>query len=411
MSLSRRQFLATSSVLAAGAGLSSFWQNVARAAPNADQPGAADTILVVVEMTGGNDGLNTVIPFKDPAYEKARPKLKQPADKILKVNDELGLHPSMTGFGRLLEKSQLGIIQGVGYPNPNRSHFVSMDIWQTASFDPDEPYGWLGRGVEKLGAAVNGLAVGGGDLPRALTGASGRAVSLRTLADYELKVAGGPDRTSRRRVVENFAAGETAKPGDLADLVKQAARETYRSAARLREVAANYDTPVNYPATGLAGRLKLIAQLIAAGVPERIYYTSLGGFDTHSNQAPQHSELLGELSGAIAAFHEDIAHHGQQKRVLTITFSEFGRRVKENASPGTDHGAASQMFVVGDAVRTGPIGAHPSLTDLDDGDLKFHTDFRSVYATLLDQWLKVPSVEVLGKNYPAIDLFAKPAKT
>jgi uncharacterized protein (DUF1501 family) len=411
MSLSRRQFLATSSsVLAVSAGFSGFWRKVALAAPNADQPGAADTILVVVEMTGGNDGLNTVIPFKDPAYEKARPRLKQPTDKIVKVNDELGLHPAMTGFGRLLEKSQLGIIQGVGYPNPNRSHFVSMDIWQTASFAPDEPYGWLGRGVEKMGAAVNGLSVEGGDSPRALTGASGRAVSLKSLADYELKVAGGPDATARRRVVENFAAGEGAKPGDLADLVKQAARETYRSAARLREVAANYDTPVNYPATGLAGRLKLIAQLIAAGVPERIYYTSIGGFDTHSNQAPQHTELLGELSGAIAAFHEDIAHHGQQKRVLTVTFSEFGRRVKENASQGTDHGAASQMFVVGDAIRSGAIGAHPNLTDLDDGDLKFHTDFRSVYATLLDQWLKVPSAEVLGKEYPVIELFAKASK-
>jgi uncharacterized protein (DUF1501 family) len=410
MPLSRRQFLATSSLLAAGTGLSSFWHKVALAAPNADQPGAADTILVVIEMTGGNDGLNTVIPFKDPAYETARPRLKQPADKVLKINDDLAFHPAITGFARLLERSQLGIIQGVGYPNPNRSHFVSMDIWQTASFNPDEPYGWLGRGVEKLGPAVGGLFVGGTDSPRALGGPSGRAVSLRSLADYELKVAGGPDATSRRRVVENFAAAEKESAGGLADLVKQAARETYRSAARLREVAANYETPVTYPATGLAGRLKLIAQLIAAGVPERIYYSSLAGFDTHSDQAKQHSDLLAELAGAIAAFHEDMAHHGQQKRVLTVTFSEFGRRVKENASQGTDHGAASQMFIAGDAVRSGPIGAHPSLADLDDGDLKFHTDFRSVYATLLDQWLKIPSGEILGNKYPAVELLKGDAK-
>jgi uncharacterized protein (DUF1501 family) len=410
MSLSRRQFLTTSSVLAAGAGLSRFWRNVALAAPAADQAGAADTILVVIEMAGGNDGLNTVVPFKDPAYEKARPKLRQTADKVLKINDDLALHPAMTGFSRLLERSQLGIIQGVGYPNPNRSHFVSMDIWQTASFNPDEPYGWLGQGTERLGAAVNGLFVGATDSPRALKGPSGRAVSLRSLADYELKVAGGPDNTARRRVVENFAAGNENAAGDLSDLVKQAARETYRSAARLREIAANYNTPVNYPASGLAGRLKVIAQLIAAGVPERIYYTSLGGFDTHSDQARQHNDLLGELSGAVAAFHEDMTHHGQQKRVLTVTFSEFGRRVKENASLGTDHGAASQMFVVGDSVRTGPIGAHPTLTDLDDGDLKFHTDFRSVYATLLDQWLKVPSAEILGNKYPALELFSTAAK-
>jgi uncharacterized protein (DUF1501 family) len=404
MTLPRRQFLATSSLFAAGTALSGFWHKVALAAPNADQPGAADTILVVVEMTGGNDGLNTVIPFKDPAYEKARPRLKQPADKVLKINDDLALHPAMTGFAGLLERSQLGIIQGVGYPNPNRSHFVSMDIWQTASLKADEPYGWLGLGVEKLGPAVNGLFVGGADSPRALKGPSGRAVNLRSLADYELKVAGGPDPTARLRVVENFAVAETAGAGDLADLVKQAARETYRSAARLREVAANYNTPVNYPATGLAGRLKLVAQLIAAGVPERIYYTSLGGFDTHANQAKQHHDLLAELSGAIAAFHDDMKHLGQEKRVLTVTFSEFGRRVKENASQGTDHGAASQMFIAGDAVRSGPIGAHPSLADLDDGDLKFHTDFRSVYATLLEQWLKIPSAEVLGNKYPALEL-------
>ncbi len=410
MPISRPRFLAKSSVFAAGAGLSGFWRNVARAAPAADQPGAADTILVVIEMAGGNDGLNTVIPFKDSAYEKARPKLQQTAAKVLKVNDDLGLHPAMTGFARLLERSQLGIIQGVGYPNPNRSHFVSMDIWQTASFNPDEPYGWLGQGAERMGAAANGVFVGAADSPRALKGPAGRDVSLRSLADYDLKVAGGPDAKDRRRVVENFAAGNENPAGDLADLVKQAARETYRSAARLREIAANYNTPVNYPATGLAGRLKLVAQLIAAGVPERIYYTSLGGFDTHSDQARQHNDLLGELSGAVAAFHDDLTHHGQQKRVLTVTFSEFGRRVRENASLGTDHGAASQMFVVGEAVRTGPIGAHPSLTDLDDGDLKFHTDFRSVYATLLDQWLKVPSADVLGNKHPALDIFSAAAK-
>src|SRR5262245_62833158 len=225
MSLSRRQFLATSSVLAAGAGLPAFWRNVALAAPDADQPGAADSILVVIEMTGGNDGLNTVIPFKNPAYEKARPKLRQPADKVLKINDELALHPAMSGMARLLEKGQLGVVQGVGYPNPNRSHFVSMDIWQTASFNPDEPYGWLGLGVEKMGAAVNGLSVGGGDAPRALKGPSGRAVSLRSLADYELKVAAGPDAAGRRRVVENFAAGGGDASGNLADVVKQAARD------------------------------------------------------------------------------------------------------------------------------------------------------------------------------------------
>jgi uncharacterized protein (DUF1501 family) len=404
MPFSRRQFLATSSVLATGAGCSGFWRNVARAAPGVDKPGAAETILVVIEMAGGNDGLNTVIPFKDPAYQEARPQLKQPAGKVLKIDDGLAFHPALTGFARLLERSQLGIVQGVGYPNANRSHFVSMDIWQTASFIPEEPYGWLGRGVEKMGIGVNGISVGGTVAPRALNGPAGGAVSLRSLADYDLKVADGAGNASRRRAVEEFAAGEKSGTGSLVDLVRQTARETYRSAARLREFAAQYDTPVNYPPTGLARQLKLVAQLIAAGTPDRVYYTTLGGFDTHSGQARQHNELLGELAGAMAAFHDDLAHHGQQKRVLTVTFSEFGRRVKENASSGTDHGAASQMFVAGEAVKSGPIGSHPSLVDLDDGDLKFHTDFRSVYATLLDLWLKVPSAEILGEKFPHVEL-------
>jgi uncharacterized protein (DUF1501 family) len=304
----------------------------------------------------------------------------------------------------LLERSQLAIVQGVGYPNPNRSHFVSMDIWQTASFLPEEPYGWLGRGVEKMGTDVNGTSIGSGEAPRALGGPAGRAVSLQSLADYDLKVAGGAGNASRRRVVEDFAAGNDGAAGNLVDVVKQTARETYRSAARLRDFAAKYDTPVNYPATGLARRLKVVAQLVAAGIPERVYYTTLGGFDTHSDQARQHNDLLAELSGAVAAFQEDLVHHGQQKRVVTITFSEFGRRVKENASAGTDHGAASQMFVVGEGIEAGPVGKHPSLVDLDDGDLKFHTDFRSVYATLLDQWLKVPSADILGNKFAPIEL-------
>ncbi|HLJ11206.1 MAG TPA: DUF1501 domain-containing protein [Planctomycetaceae bacterium] len=408
MPISRRRFLAASSFLACGAAVPGFWRSVALAAPDADQPGAADSILLVIELTGGNDGLNTVIPFRDEVYAAARPTLKQDAGRVLKINEGLAFHPGLGGFARLLERSQLAIVQGVGYPNPNRSHFSSMDIWHSASFSADEPFGWLGRGVEKMGAGVNGLSIGAGDSPRALTGPSARALRLQSLADYDLKVSRGGDEGARRRVVEEFAAGDSKK-GDLADLVKQAARETYRSAARLRQVATKYETPVKYPATGLAERLKLVAQLIAAGVPERIYYTTLPGFDTHSNQARQHDELLGELAGAVASFHEDIAHHGQQKRVLTVTFSEFGRRVKENASLGTDHGAASQMFVAGEAVRAGALGEHPSLTDLDDGDLKFHTDFRSVYAAILDQWLKIPSQEVLGNKFAPIELFKKEA--
>ena len=404
MSISRRQFLAASPTLAFTAGAPGLWQKVAQAAPNADQPGAADSILLVIELTGGNDGLNTVIPFRDPLYAASRPQLKQSPNKVLKINDELALHPALTGLAKLHERSELAIVQGVGYPHPNRSHFVSMDVWYTASMDSEEPYGWLGRGVEKMGPGAHGLAVGGSG-SRALKGPAGRAASLRSLADYGLKVAAGRNSEARRRVIEDFAAGDAAGSGSLVDQMKQAARETYQSVARLHQAAARYKTPVNYPGTGLAGRLKFVAQFIAAGVPERVYYTSMSGFDTHSAQEKSHADLLAELGGAVAAFHEDMAHQGQSKRVLTVTFSEFGRRVKENASQGTDHGAASHMFVVGEPVAAGPIGPHPSLADLDDGDLKFHTDFRSVYAALLDGWLKVKSDEVLGASYAPVALF------
>lgn len=404
MPLSRRDFLTASSLMTCGACAPSFWQRVARAAPAADQAGARDTILVVIELTGGNDGLNTAIPIQDPAYAAARPTLKQPRDKVLRVSDELALHPALGGFARLLEQSQLAIVQGVGYPNPNRSHFVSMDFWHTATLKENEPNGWLGMAIAQAKEGPGGLYAGSGDLPRALVGPAGRTISLKSIADYRLKSGPSGDDPERRKLIEGFAARQPAAPNGLLDLVRQTARETYHSTDRLHRLGASYDTPVPYPASGLGTRLKLIAQVIAAGMPERLFYTSLGGFDTHSDQAKQHAALLQELGDAVSAFQQDIAHHGQQQRVLTVTFSEFGRRVKENGSLGTDHGAASQMFVIGEKVRPGPIGAHPSVTDLVDGDLKHHTDFRSVYATLLEQWLRIPARSVLGDEYPTVPL-------
>lgn len=402
MRISRRRFLADSAACAAAAGMPGFWRQVRAASPKTDERGGKETVLIVVQLTGGNDGLNTVIPFKDPAYAAARPTLKQPAAKLLRVDDELALHPALAGFSLLLQKSQLAIVQGVGYPQPNRSHFTSMDIWHTASVGAEGPYGWLGRASESANSAGGSLYVGGGELPMALNGPANRAKNLRSLEEYQLKVSGEGDDPSRRKLIAGFAETRPADSGNLLDRIRSTARETYQSADRLRQVAQKYDTPVTYPQTGLAQRLKLIAQLIDAGVSERIYYTQLAGFDTHSDQAKMHADLLQELGDALAAFHDDVAHHGHQQRVLTVTFSEFGRRVKENGSQGTDHGAASQLFVAGAPAAAGVIGAHPGLTDLDDGDLKFHTDFRRVYATLLEEWLQVPSQTVLGQPWERV---------
>ncbi|MGH7202675.1 MAG: DUF1501 domain-containing protein [Planctomycetaceae bacterium] len=403
MSLSRREFLVSSAVLA-GAGLPGVFRRAALAAPKPDQPGGGETILVVVQLTGGNDGLNTVVPFRDPAYAAARPTLKQPPSQVKKINDDLAFHPAMQGLSELLESSQLAIVQGIGYTDPNRSHFVSMDIWHKATPSKEEPYGWLGRARSPLGGAGRLMHVGEGEGPLALFGPTGHAPSLSSLEQYQLRV--GPGGEEKRSLIHHLAETNTASGNELLALVRQSTQETYASAERLSRVAGNYQPTASYPQTRLAERLKLVAQLIDADVPERIYYTTHDGFDTHASQAETHARLLGELSDALAAFQKDVAGHGHAKRVLVLTFSEFGRRVDENGSQGTDHGAASQMFLIGERVKPGPIGEHPSLTDLGEGDLKHHTDFRSVYATVLDDWLGVSSEAVLGQRYPRLELLA-----
>jgi uncharacterized protein (DUF1501 family) len=407
MAITRRTFLAGTSTVALGLGLPGVFRRMAQAAPNSDLPGGGQTVLVVVELTGGNDGLNTVIPFKDPAYSAARPKLAQPREQLKTINEDLAFHSSMSGFAELLEGGHLSIVQGVGYPNPNRSHFESMDIWHKATPAKEQLYGWLGRTAPQFGRGGAGaMHVGESEPPLALFGTTGHAPSLRSLDEYQLKV--GQDQR-KRELIENFATAPQSDD-ELLGFVRQSAKTTYDSSARLRQVAEGYTTPVTYPDTGLANRLKLMARLIDAGVPERVYYTSIDGFDTHAAQQEQHTRLLDEVSGAITAFWKDIVHHGHQSRVVVMTFSEFGRRVRENGSDGTDHGVASQMFLVGEHVQPGLIGEHPSLTDLDDGDLKFHTDFRSVYSTVLRRWLGADPAKVLDGEYPELALFAGKAQ-
>lgn len=405
MSLSRRRFLASAAALSSAASMPSFFQKVALAAGSADRPGADETILVVIQLSGGNDGLNTVVPFNDPRYVDARLTLRiSPAD-ALKIDDDLGFHPALGGFARLLEQNRLCIVQGVGYPQPNRSHFTSMDIWHKATLQPEaEPLGWLGRTSPRLGPGRGALFVGGGETPLALFGATGYAPSLQSIEDYKLRVDPAGDNPDKRAVVESLASPNDSD-SDLLGFLRNSARTTYESAAQVQKAATEYDTPINYPQTDLAGRLKLIAQFISAGVPERVYYTAIDGFDTHAGQAPAHANLMSTLGDAVAAFHEDLAHQGEHKRVVTVMFSEFGRRVAENGSAGTDHGTAAPMFIVGEKVHPGLLGKLPSLDDLDEGDLKFHTDFRSVYSTLLADWLHIPAGQVISGEFPVVKLF------
>lgn len=402
----RRDFLKTGSMIALSSGIPGFLSRTAAQAPTAQQPGARDTILVVVQLTGGNDGLNTVIPFSDPEYARLRPTLRQPADQVRRVNDQVGLHPSMTALADLLQDQALCIVQGVGYPNPSQSHFRSMDIWQAASMDRELTEGWVGKALRNVpGAASFHLASVNETAPLALSGAPVRVPSITTLNDFQLRLeaSSAADREHQQSLLNAVAAPAPNQPG-LLDFVQRTAANTYASSRRLREVGRNYQPRVPYPNTGLANHLKLAAQLIDAGLGARLFYVTIDGFDTHAGQGPLHANLLREVSDGVAAFFRDLAARGQRDRVMIMTFSEFGRRARENGSRGTDHGSAAPMLLVGGRVKPGLIGAHPSLTELEQGNLRHHTDFRRVYATILDQWLGIPSRQVLGQAFQPLDI-------
>jgi uncharacterized protein (DUF1501 family) len=401
MTANRRDFLraslASAGVVAWGLGVPGFVRRTAGATPPAGRAGARDSVLVVVELTGGNDGLNTVVPFKDPQYKKLRPTLALPEAQLKKVNDQIGLHPSLGGLAQVLQDGALCVVQGVGYPNPDQSHFRSMDIWQAASMAQTFTEGWLGKALKSLpGTPAFHLKTDNENSPLALEGAPVRPPSIKTLEEFQLQLtaASGADKQAQRAVIE--AGARPTSAGGLIDFVQRTAASTYASSRRLREIGKNYQPKSPYPETPLGGRLKLCAQLIDAGLRARIFYVAHGNFDTHSTQAPTHANLLQQLGDATAAFWKDMKARGQGERVLLMTFSEFGRRAMENGSHGTDHGAAAPMFLVGGRVKAGAVGAHPSLTDVPMGNLQYHTDFRQVYAAILERYLGVSSKEVLG---------------
>jgi uncharacterized protein (DUF1501 family) len=407
MTFNRRDFLKGGSMVALGLTVPTFMSRTAFASPNAAKPGAKDSILVVIQLTGGNDGLNTVIPLKDAEYAKLRPTLKQPNDQLKKVNDELALHPSLGGLAGLLEDQALCIVQGVGYPNPSQSHFRSMDIWQAASTAEKLSEGWIGKALKQTpSSGAFHVKAGGEGGWLALDGAPVRVPSITSLEDFQLKMtaASGADKRDQQKIIEGAVKGGADKPS-LLDYVQRTAANTYASSKRLQDIGKNYQPKAEYPNTGLASRLKLAAQLVDADLGTRIFYISLENFDTHANQANQHVTLLSELSGAMTAFYKDMAARGHKDRILMMTFSEFGRRAKENGSKGTDHGSAAPMFLVGAKVKPGVVGTHPSLTQLEDGNLKHHTDFRQVYAAVLDQWLGVSSKAIVGDGFEPVEIF------
>jgi len=396
--LTRRRFLLASGVtgaaaLAAGAGVYTLNDILATAG---DRPTDART-LVLVTLYGGNDGLNTVIPYADPAYHDARPDLAYGADEVLRVDGELGLNPALAGLHALYGAGRLAIVRGAGYPKPNRSHFQSMDIWQTALPDRPGTTGWLGRWLDTNGADPRLAVSFEPALPVLLAGERGAGAAVpvtrqqvrEALTDPVLAAFGVPQEGEpplRARAAACFA--------DLlaVDALVAGAREAATDEDDDHEGA----TATGGATSPLRAQLDLVAQCVEAGVATRVFSVSLGGFDTHADEKQAQSILLGQVDKALAGFADRMANTEAGRKVVVAVYSEFGRRVRANASDGTDHGTASDVFLLGAGVHGGLFGAQPSLTDLDDGDLKYTTDFRDVYATLLEGVLDTDPARVLG---------------
>jgi uncharacterized protein (DUF1501 family) len=403
---SRREFLQTSTLIALAPTVPGFLADTARAAAAPPRDGR---ILVVIQLDGGNDGINTIVPFADEGYARHRKVLRLPANQLLKITREIGLHPAMGGAAKLLESGRLAILQGVGYPNPSRSHFKSMAIWHSANVnlprkgDTDAEnraiFGWIGLALDEGRRPADGAPgaqfVGSGSMPLALRSRRSVASAITRPEDSVLAL---------KRVSADALAGP-GRSGNLAAFVRRSTLDAYATSERMAAVLRAEDRGATYPATALARRLRVIARLIKGGGGTRVYYTAQGGYDTHYAQALLHASLLGELSGAIKAFLDDLGAAKLADRVVVLCFSEFGRRVRENGSHGTDHGTAGPVLLAGPRVRAGLVGKTPGLLDLEDGDLKMTVDFRRVYAAVLRDWLGLPAKAALGGAFEPLPLF------
>lgn len=390
----RRQFLQQSALVS----LSPWIPAILPRSLQAAETKKDDRILVVVQLDGGNDGLNTVIPFADENYAKHRRELGVPKKDVLKLTDAIGLHPALKPAADLFEEGRLAIVQGVGYPNPNRSHFRSMAIWQHARLLKREhdSIGWLGRAADTIhvkdATAPDSIYLGEDVTPIALRGRRANAASISREDDLTLAIS--PAAQPFQSDTDDLSAYVTRTLTRSFDLARQ-----FQDAERVAK-----DKSMPYPNSKLASQLRLAARMIKLNGGTRIYYVSQSGYDTHATQSNTHRQLLRDFSEALQVFLNDLRDSQLDDRVVVLAFSEFGRRVQENGSAGTDHGTAGPVFVAGSGVQGGLVGEHPSLTDLDAGDLKMSIDFRQVYATLLSEWLFIPSANVLGGGFDGLPL-------
>ena len=368
--------------------------------------------LVVIQLTGGNDTLNTVIPYNDGLYYDNRRTVAYKPESVLPISDELAFNPKMGSMKRLWDDGKMALINGIGYPSPNRSHFRSMDIWHTAEPDDIGKEGWLGRTARILGPNAENVLTAvnfGRGLPRALGVKGVPVASVGNLETYGL-FPDLQDDMMRKIALDAFAKmyGGARGQDAVMDFLGQTGNDALKGADILRTAPGLYSSNVEYAANPIADSLKSVAQVMFANLGTRIYYTNQAGYDTHCGEMATHAQLWDHLSGAVGDFWDDLVEHDRQDDTLIFIFSEFGRRIKDNGS-GTDHGSGGSAFLVGGQVIGGMYGEYPSLEPEKqlEGDLQFNNDFRRTYATILDRWLHVGSEDIINGSFEPHEIIAR----
>jgi len=363
-----------------------------------------DPILVVIQLTGGNDYLNTVVPYGDPLYYDNRTSVAVPQDQVLPIDDHFGFNPAMAPLKDMYDQGKVALINGVGYPTPNRSHFRSMDIWHTCEPDKVGTEGWLGRVIRDLDPGAENVLTGvnfGRGLPRALALTGVPVASVAVLETYGVLtgITGEPDRSEALDVFARMYA-PTVGSGPVMEYLGQTGLDALKGADILKTAPVKYQSSVEYADNSIGQNLLGISKVLHADLGTRIFYTQHGGYDTHASQGPAHPKLWTDLSQAVTDFYADLREHGTADNVLMFVFTEFGRRVKDNGS-GTDHGSGGLALAIGDPVRGGMYSEYPSLRegDLLEGDLHFNIDYRGVYGTIVENWLGLDPVPVVGGSF------------
>ena len=371
----------------------------------ANRNAVKDPVLVVLQLSGGNDFMNTVVPYSDPFYYDFRKTVGIPEEDLLHIDNQYGLHPSLTTFKEMYDQGNLAIIAGVGYPNPDRSHFRSMDIWHTAEPTAPIPEGWLGRVIRELDPNKQNVCTGvsfGQGLPRAMYLSGVPAISIRDLESYGLltKMPGARQRRAINVFTRMYAPEEFEEASMVLGHIGQTGVDALIGVDMLKPVPGQYSSNVEYASDQLSQSLRGIAQVHTANIGTRVFYAELGGFDTHGAQMGTQTDLLGHVSTAVSDFFDDLREHDAAEEVVMLVFTEFGRRVRDNGN-GTDHGSGGGAFLIGDRVNGGVYAEYPSLDPADQlsGDMHYNNDFRSIYSTILDDWYGIQPEPIVNGSF------------